>query len=124
MNSNWATVFSSQETKLKFLKATQLLVAAEIAEQKTWYLFSHNHGSVENQLIEKRNRILEIHPFSTGCHDYGRKFSKLFQPIPVAHMPRHLDGSRDTLGQPYQQVASNTLASLEKCDWLNIFEPF
>ena len=36
----------------------------------TNYPFSHNHGSVEKSPENERKRILEIHPFSTGCHDY------------------------------------------------------
>ena len=36
----------------------------------TNYPFSHNHGSVEKSPENERKQILEIHPFSTGCHDY------------------------------------------------------
>ena len=37
------------------------------------YPFCHNHGSVEkNHPKWKVTIILEIHPFSTGHHDYGK----------------------------------------------------
>ena len=36
-------------------------------------LLPYNHGSVENHPKNERKLMLEIHPFSTKKHDYGRQ---------------------------------------------------